>query len=84
MVPQRPSFMGHARLGAVEPLDWHLFIDGQHDGMGWRIDIETDDLVQFGANCGGTSSGGDRAEPAAGVGSSRHEDAICAAVTRWF
>ena len=36
-----------ARLGAVERLDLALFIDREDDGMGGRIDIETDDVAQL-------------------------------------
>ena len=32
------------RLGAVERLDLALLIDRENDGMGWRIDIEADDV----------------------------------------
>jgi hypothetical protein len=37
-----------ARLGAVKRLDLALFVDRQHDSMRRRIDVEADDLVQFG------------------------------------
>src|SRR4029078_9758626 len=36
-----------ARLSAVERLDLALFIDREDDGMGGRIDIETDDVAQL-------------------------------------
>jgi hypothetical protein len=36
-----------AGLGAVERLDLALFINREDDGMGWRIDIETDDVAQL-------------------------------------
>src|ERR1700722_12167525 len=36
-----------AGLGAVERLDLTLFIDREDDGMGGRIDIETDDVAQL-------------------------------------
>ena len=36
-----------AGLGAVERLDLALFIDREDDGMGGRIDIETDDVAQL-------------------------------------
>ena len=36
-----------ARLGAVERLDLALLVDRQHDGMGRRIDIEADDVVEL-------------------------------------
>ena len=39
---------GQTRLSAVECLDLALFVDRQHDGVGWRVDIEPDDLVQLG------------------------------------
>ena len=35
------------RLGAVEGLDLALFVHRQHDGMGGRIDVETDDIAQL-------------------------------------
>jgi len=34
-------------LGAVECLDLAFLVDGQHDGVGRRIDIEADDIVQL-------------------------------------
>ena len=34
-------------LGAVERLDLALLIDRENDGMGWRIDIEADDVAQL-------------------------------------
>src|SRR5437763_7538486 len=37
-----------ARLGSVERLDLALLVDRQHDGMGRRIDIEPDNVVQLG------------------------------------
>ena len=36
-----------ARLSAVKCLDLAFFVDRQHDGVGWRIDIETNDITQF-------------------------------------
>lgn len=36
-----------ARLGAVERLDLAFLIDRQHDGVGWRINIEADDVSQL-------------------------------------
>src|SRR5271156_2128305 len=36
-----------AGLGAVERLDLALFIDREDDGMGGRINIETDDVAQL-------------------------------------
>jgi len=38
---------GQAGLGAVERLDLALLVDGQHDGVGRRIDIEADDVAQL-------------------------------------
>src|SRR3984957_13008258 len=37
-----------ARLGAVEGLDLGLLVDRQHDGVGRRIDIESDHIAQLG------------------------------------
>jgi len=37
-----------AGLGTVERLDLALLVDGQHDGVGRRIDVEADDVAQFG------------------------------------
>ena len=37
-----------ARLGAVERLDLRLLIDREHDGMSRRIDVEPDNITQFG------------------------------------
>src|SRR5450759_3224063 len=34
-------------LGAVERLDLAFFIDREDDGMGGRVDIETDDVAQL-------------------------------------
>ena len=36
-----------ARLGAIKCLDLAFLIDRQHDGVGWRIDIETNNITQF-------------------------------------
>ena len=38
---------GQARLGAVERLDLALFVEGQDDGVGWRIDIKAHNIAQF-------------------------------------
>src|SRR5712691_3141597 len=35
------------RLGAIERLDLALLVDREDDGMGWRIDIEADDVAQL-------------------------------------
>ena len=35
------------RLGAVERWDLALLIDREDDGMGWRVDIEADDVAQL-------------------------------------
>ncbi len=43
-----PLLQGQARLGAVKGLDLRFLIERQHDGMGWRIDIEPDHVAQFG------------------------------------
>jgi len=37
-----------AGLGAIEGLDLALLVERQHDGMGRRIDIETDDVSELG------------------------------------
>src|SRR5215469_9969545 len=37
-----------SRLSAVERLDLALFVDRQHHGTGWRIDIEPNNVAQFG------------------------------------
>jgi hypothetical protein len=36
------------RLGAVKGLDLALFIDRQHQGLVGRIDVEADDILDFG------------------------------------
>src|SRR5665213_3937380 len=36
------------RLGPVERLDLALLIDREHDGMVGRIDVEPDDVLEFG------------------------------------
>jgi hypothetical protein len=38
---------GQARLGAVECLDLAFLVDREDDGMGGRIDVETDDSAQL-------------------------------------
>jgi hypothetical protein len=43
-----PLLHRQARLGAVERLDLALLIDRQDDGVVRRIDIEPDDVAQFG------------------------------------
>jgi hypothetical protein len=43
-----PLLHWQARLGAVERLDLALLIDRQDDGVVRRIDIEPDDVAQFG------------------------------------
>jgi hypothetical protein len=43
-----PLLHRHARLGAVERLDLALLIDRQNDGVVGRIDIEPDNVAQFG------------------------------------
>lgn len=35
------------RMRAVERLHLALLVKGQHDGMGWRIDIKPNHLVEF-------------------------------------
>ena len=35
------------RLGSLERLDLRLLIDTEHDGMGWRMKIETDHVSDF-------------------------------------
>jgi hypothetical protein len=41
------QFHRQTGLGAVERLDLALLIDREDDGMGWRIDIEADDVAQL-------------------------------------
>ena len=43
----RPYLHRQARLGAIKCLDLAFLIDRQHDGVGWWIDIETNDIAQF-------------------------------------
>ena len=38
-----------AWLAAIEGLNLALLVDRQHDGMGRRIDIEPDNVAQFGS-----------------------------------
>ena len=45
---ERYPYAPRTAQGAVECLDLALFVDRQHDGVGWWIDIEPDDLVQLG------------------------------------
>ena len=42
-----PFFERQPRLGPVERLDLALFVERQHDGVGGRIDIQPDNIVQF-------------------------------------
>jgi len=37
----------HRQLGAVESLDLAFLIDAEHHGVGQRIDIEADDLLEL-------------------------------------
>jgi hypothetical protein len=39
---------GQPGLGAVERLDLALLVDRQDDGMGRRVEVETDDVAQLG------------------------------------
>ena len=36
-----------SRLGAVERLDLALLVDREHDGVGGRIDVEADDVLEL-------------------------------------
>ena len=44
---ETPLLHGQPRLGAVQCLDLAFLIDGQNDGMGWRIDVKPNDIAQF-------------------------------------
>lgn len=35
------------RASAVEDLDLRPLVDRQHDGVGWRVDTKTNDIMQF-------------------------------------
>src|SRR6516162_6984419 len=48
MVWQRPGLIGKPGLSAVQCLDLAFFIEREHHGMGWGIDIEADDVGQLG------------------------------------
>jgi hypothetical protein len=39
-------------LGAVERLDLALFVEREHHGVSWRIDIEPDDVSELGGKAG--------------------------------
>ena len=39
-------------MGAVERLDLALLVEREHDGMGWRIDIEANDVDELGGKAG--------------------------------
>jgi hypothetical protein len=43
-----PLLHWHTRLGAIKRLDLALLIDRQDNGVIGRINVEPDDLVQFG------------------------------------
>src|ERR1700687_3145337 len=47
-----PLLHRQTRLGAVERLDLALFVNRQDNDVAGRIDIEADDLVQFGRKLG--------------------------------
>ena len=47
MVPARPVLERQAGLRAIERLNLALFVDGQNDGVRWRIDIEPNHVAQF-------------------------------------
>lgn len=42
-----PLLRRQSRLGPIKRLDLALFIDRQHDGMRWWIDVEADDVAQL-------------------------------------
>ena len=44
---QTSFFHRQARLGTVKRLDLAFLIDRQDNGVGWRIDIEANDIAQF-------------------------------------
>jgi hypothetical protein len=50
--PSAALFQRQAGLGAVERLDLALFVNGQHNGVGWRIDVEADNVAQLGDELG--------------------------------
>jgi len=43
-----PRLHRQARLGAVERLDLALLVNREADGVGRRIDVEPDDILQLG------------------------------------
>lgn len=43
-----PLLQGQAGLGAVERLDLALLVDRQHDGVGWRVNVEADNVFELG------------------------------------
>jgi hypothetical protein len=45
-------FHRQARLGPIERLDLALFVHRQHDRMGRRIDVQTDDVLELGGERG--------------------------------
>ena len=47
-----PRLDRQSRLGAIERLDLALFVDRQHHYVGRRIDIEADDVGEFGGKAG--------------------------------
>jgi hypothetical protein len=47
-----PGFDRQSRLGAVGGLNLALFVDRQHDCMGWRLDIEPDNIGELGGKAG--------------------------------
>jgi hypothetical protein len=51
-IRRAPQHNRQSGLGAIERLDLAPFGDRQHHGVGWRVDIEPDDVGQLGGKAG--------------------------------
>jgi len=54
--PGAALLQGEPRLGAVQRLNLGLLVNAEHDRVGRRIDIQTDDVAHFSANFGSFES----------------------------
>src|SRR5262245_8532430 len=54
--PGAPRLHRQSRLSAVEGLDLALLVDREYDGMGGRVDVETDPSLSFSAKFGSFDS----------------------------
>ena len=64
-------FMGRPGWVRSSAWIWRLLVDRQHHGMGWRVDIEADDVLSLGTNSGSFESLKRRSGAATGRAPSR-------------